>query len=161
MLRNGDIVVVSATWLERLAGAHYGHVAMVWERNGNWFTVESGPLGTRAWTYGHWRRPWVVLRPLFATTEQREGAADGALRMLGAPYHWFAFIAIAWRVLTQRKHIGMTTLQRVVCTELVVESYRLQGVDLVRGERADRVTPDLLANSEELEVIAAYNGGTT
>ncbi len=152
-LQSGDIVAVQATWLERLAGAEFGHTAMVWERNGRWFTVEAGPLGVRAWVYGHWPRSWFVLRPIHATREQRERAVDAALAYLGQPYGWPAFCAIAWRVLCERRKVSMAKVQRVVCTELVVECYRLQGVDLVPGERADRVTPDMIAASKQLSVV--------
>ncbi len=155
-LQSGDIVAVQANWLERLAGARYGHTGIVWQHNGQWFTIEAGPLGVRAWVYGHWPRPWFVLRPMHATPEQCQRAADAALGYLGQPYGWWAFLAIAWRVLWQRRRVSLARVQRVVCTELVVECYRLQGVDLCPGERADRVTPDMVSVSEELELVAAH-----
>lgn len=145
--RDGDVALLKARpWVARLTGARYDHAALLWQRGDDWYTVEAGLTGVRAYPIGHWPREFDVFRPNVASVSQGQAAATAAIKRLGERYSFRNLTGIVGKML--RRRVGV---QEVVCTELVQQAWERAGIVLCDGNV--HPTPDELW--AELSVEAA------
>ncbi len=136
--REGDAALLKARpWVARLTGAKFDHAALLWLRGDDWYTVEAGLTGVRAYPIGHWPREFAVFRPNSASASQGQMAATAGLRRLGERYAFENLTAIVRKML--RRRVG---IQAVVCTELVQQAWERAGIVLCDGNL--HPTPDEL-----------------
>ena len=155
-LREGDVIILTARRILR-PFVDYDHAALIYPRQPRligearrFYTIEAGLSGVRCYRYGHWNRPWVVLRPRCAESVAYD-AVTQALRRRGDNYAFGHLRQLLAEVL--RRKAGLRAAELVVCHELVIQAYRDVGLDLVPGVAVP--LPGDLVHSEIVEVIGA------
>lgn len=126
--QDGDVILVRARPALR-AFARYDHAALAWTRRGTLYTVEAGLSGVRSWTWAHWGRDFDVFRPEGASAMDGAVAVDAALARLGEWYAFWNLVPIIGKMLRRR----VVSVEAVVCTELVAQSWAAAGVWICPG----------------------------
>lgn len=128
--------------------SRYGHAAVCVGHDlyGQPVIIEAMPGGARRRSVGEGEFIWSNI-PL--SDYQRGVITRAAESTVGIPYDWRSiagFVARFWKVKLWAGTSADHADDRLICSELVVWSYRQGGIDLAPGVAAGDVSPGDLAN---------------
>lgn len=132
--------------------SRYGHAGLITSEWGQ--TVEAAPRGAFSGYVSHYPQALVCdpIALLGVDEELRQVVVDDARALLGTPYSWLDYVALA----ALHLHLPSTWIrQRVasrknmICSQLVDAVYQRAGIQLFAGRLPGDVMPADLANWAE------------
>ncbi len=109
--------------------------------------IESMPRGARFGKLSDYDPDQLIFSYFNLTEHQRYSICDAAIRMHGTKYSFLDYLAIGVehyfhdRLIPRliRKRVNKSS--KMICSQLVVETYRRAGIDLLEGGNPQSVTP--------------------
>lgn len=144
-------------WLVRMAGMHFSHAFIRYQKPEGWWLLDAGLGGIRD-------HPGTGLERAtdYAILETRDALdpataqsiIDYARGNVGKPYSFWQLVQLAWRLLLERFGFQAFVYPSYICTSFVADCFHYVGIDVVPPDQI-LVTPDEIAASDKLVEVPA------